>query len=173
MDHRYTAPNGAEVQAYQITETSRYTQKLWPDWLDSRWFMTIDNQTWLDINGRELRVPDYAWVVNNGVEISVIDALEFEAYDKVVKEVEMDPSTQDLVDSGGLPEAQALRISQDVVLEELKVLWEVGETGGADELKKELKKQIGSRMTWCTCPPGQCAEAERWSCRENSPLVQS
>lgn len=166
-DYRYTAPDGTEVEAWQLTETSRYQDKLFPEWLTSRMFMTVNgNEDWLVDGDAERRIPPYGWLVYNGVEVSIVDAMTFEGYDKVVKEQPPEPP-QEAPDQA--PQADPL---MDPVLAELKVLYEVGEAGGAEEVHKELKKAIGRRILWCNCPPGQCEQLDRWSCRQESPLVK-
>jgi hypothetical protein len=164
-DFRYINPEGIEVEAFQITETSRYQDKLWPDWLNSRMFMTVNgNEDWLVQGSEELKIPQYGWLVNHpSAGIQIVDAFSFEAYDKVVKEVPEE-----------LPEAEPEQPRdplQDPVLTELKVLYEVGEAGGSEAVHKELKNAIARRILWCNCPPGLCEGGDRWSCRQKSPLV--
>jgi hypothetical protein len=165
-DFRYIAPNGEEVEAFQLTETSRYQDKTWPDWLNSRMFMTVNGtEDWLVEGSDERKIPQYGWLVKTAGGIQIVDAMAFEEYDKVVKEVvEQEPIAAD----------QALHGDplQDPVLTELKVLYEVGEAGGSEAVHKELKNAIARRILWCNCPPGQCQEGDRWSCRQNSPLVK-
>lgn len=164
-DYRYINPEGIEVEAFQVTETSRYQDKLWPDWLNSRMFMTVNgNEDWLVQGSEEIKIPQYGWLVNHpSAGIQIVDAFSFEAYNKVVKEPEpvVDPVMNTLPDS-----------TDSAVLLELKVLYEVGEEGGAEAVHKELKNAIARRMTWCDCPPGICEGGDRWSCRQKSPLVQ-
>jgi hypothetical protein len=166
MDRRYIAPDGSEIEAWQLTETSRYQDKLWPDWMDSRWFVTIDGDTWLDINGREIQVPGYAWIVYNGAQVDVVPAQAFEAYDKVVKEP---PPAEEPTEQ---PTTLIDETPFDDALPVLQYLWEVGEAGGVEELRDELAKAIRIRTTWCVCAPGECKQqGNRWGCREESPLL--
>lgn len=162
-DFRYIAPNGEEVEAFQLTETSRYQDKSWPDWLNSRMFMTVNGtEDWLVEGSEERKIPQYGWLVKTAGGIQIPDALAFEEYDKVVKEV-----VEEVYDE---PELHGDPL-QDPVLIELKVLYEVGEAGGSDAVHKELKNAIARRILWCNCPPGLCEGGDRWSCRQKSPLV--
>lgn len=165
-DYRYIAPDGSEVEAWQLTETSRYHDKLFPDWINNRMFMNVNgDEIWLVEGSEERKIPPYGWLVNTPAGIEIVSAAAFEGYDKVVKEVvEEEPVAAD----------QALHRDplQDPVLAELKVLYEIGEAGGAEEVHKELKKAISRRVLWCNCPPGLCEGGDRWSCRQDSPLVK-
>jgi hypothetical protein len=162
MDRRYTAPDGSEVEAWQLTETSRYAQKEWPDWLDSRWFLTVDNETWLDLNGREIPLPDYSWITWNGVQAEVVNAMAFEGYVKVVQEAPApDPQAQE-----ALPPTN----EYSELMSEILVVLELDEADG--DALAELKKVVAKRVTWCACAPGMCEGGDRWSCRQNSPLAQ-
>jgi len=171
-DFRYIAPNGEEVEAFQLTETSRYQDKSWPDWLNSRMFMTVNGtEDWLVEGSEERKIPQYGWLVNTAGGIQIVDALAFEEYDKVVKE----PTAEELAAVAATMNQQEVpegtMTLHDPVLVELKVLYEIGEEGGAEAVHKELKAAIARRILWCNCPPGQCQEGDRWSCRQNSPLV--
>lgn len=170
-DFRYIAPDGSEVQGWQLTETTRYQNKEWPEWMDSRWFMTVDGETWLDIGGTEMRVPDYSWIVKTETgDIQVVGYVAFEQYDKVVKEVIIETVDDNQAQSAA-PEISGAPSAHADVLSELKVLFEVGEAGGAEAVHAELKAAISRYVSWCDCPPNQCQGGDRWSCRQNSPLV--
>lgn len=168
-DIRYVDPVGAEVEAYQITDSSRYQNQLWPEWLSPRDFITIDGEAWLDLDGKEVKIPPYGWIVWNGVEKVVVGAMAFEAYDKVVKEptmidlVQAKPEQAPMVGPGAADFAELML--------ELQVALEVGLIDSGDGMDA-LKKVITKRVTWCTCAPGQCEEGDRWSCRKESPLTQ-
>ena len=85
-DFRYTMPDGSEIEAFQVTEKTRYLEADWPEWMDSRYFMTIDSEEWLNVNDVETRIPEYGWVVNRGGQITAVDFTVMEKADKVVKE---------------------------------------------------------------------------------------
>ena len=86
-DFRYTIGDKT-IEGYQITEASRYQDKLWPDWLDSNQFMMVDGAQWITINGEEQPIPDLAWVVKHPDGLmSLVDCMDFENYVKVVPNV--------------------------------------------------------------------------------------
>ena len=164
-DYRYIAPDGSTVEAWQLTETSRYQDKEWPAWLQSRWFMTVDNATWLDVDGEEMKLPELSWVVWEDGHVAVVDPYKFEEYQKMVPEELITTEPNEVVMP---PEAQ------NATLDELKELWAVGETLGAEGVYAALKEAISRHTVWCSCPPGQCRlepDADRWGCRSNSPLL--
>lgn len=179
QDHRYTAPNGSTVEAYQITEASRYTQKLWPEWIDSRWFMTVDGQTWLDINGNERPLPAYAWIVNNGGAIEVVEAQDFEAYDKVVKETPLEEIAEGNVDSLFNEKPPVIRVDADMTralvdatYESLAGIFKIGSEHGAQAAMDEIRKRLMEATHWCNCAPGECKQSGGMGCRQNSLLIE-
>ena len=90
-DFRYEMPDGSEVEAFQLTEATRYNEKLWPDWFNSRMFMTADKEgkktQYLNINDVETEIPPYGWIVLEGGRIKVVDWEEMEHAEKVVPEI--------------------------------------------------------------------------------------
>jgi hypothetical protein len=83
-DFRYEK-DGAEIEAFQLTPATRYQESVQPAWFDSRWFMTVDNEEWLNVNGQEMRIPKYGWIARDrSGNITVRDAMEMEAWHKVV-----------------------------------------------------------------------------------------
>lgn len=162
MDHRYTAPDGSEVEAWQLTETSRYQHKDWPEWLDGRWFLTVDGDTWLDINGREIPFPDYSWLTWNGVQAEVVNAQAFESYVKLVPDLPVTPAAPEV-------ETDLWEDDYKTLMTDILVALELGEEDG--DLLARVKAVVAKRVTWCDCPPGQCEGGDRWSCRQNSPLI--
>ena len=168
-DYRYTLGDRT-VEAYQITEASRYRQSEWPNWLDSRSFITIDGATWIDIAGKEQRVPDLAWIVLTETgNMEVVGSMEFENYVKLVKDAP-DPH---LIPTAAEPVPEAdtsdLLIDIQAAIQAAITLLKMGE---ADEALNVLTGTITKRVTWCTCPPGQCEGGDEWSCREKSPLLK-
>jgi hypothetical protein len=168
-DFRYTIGDQT-VEGYQITEVSRFQEKLWPDWLNSNQFMTIDGHPWITLNGEEeVPIPDLAWVVKdaNGI-MSLVDALDYENYVKVVPEPEYVPS---LIAVPTEIHTQAVVPDKELLLE-VKVAFEMLQMGNAEEALKALQATLSSRADWCECAPGQCEKLDMWGCREKSPLVK-
>jgi hypothetical protein len=241
-DFRYEMPDGSEVEAFQLTEATRFQEKGWPDWMDSRYLMTKESvdggkkTNWLNINDVETEIPVYGWIVNEGGRIYCVEYEVMEQAEKVVPEVVPIPSkanylpddalrlaaklskqtfeevkeadraqvdrTNALRDEiiraqGGEPEPDS-RVEEIARAREAEILGEseqitvrtVGEPGPApavpipelitvlEVLKNDapagiaaLKASVSQRVTWCTCPPGQCAGGDQISCRQNSPLT--
>ncbi len=174
QDFRYTIGDET-IEGYQITESSRYQEKLWPEWLDSRAFLTIDGQNWITINGEELPIPDLAWLVKHGDgRMSIVDAFEFENYVKVVPNPP--PVQLEAVAVGDLDVRPGAIVYQpsinDEILPEVKGVFEMLQMGSHDEALKALQTMLSARVNWCSCSPGQCEKLEPWGCREQSPLVK-
>lgn len=71
-----------------MTDGSRYQQKDWPAWMDSRWLMTINGAQWLDHGGKEIAIPSLGWICNNpDGTITVRGALEMEEWAKMVPDI--------------------------------------------------------------------------------------
>lgn len=167
LDFRYTIGD-IEVEAFQITETSRYQDKLWPDWMDSRQFLTVDGETWITLGSEEIKIPYLGWLVRGSSgQISVVDALDFEKYQKVVQNVTVLPlavPTEVIT----LPAP----VRDDELLADTKLVFEMLQMDSYDEARKLLTTMLSKRTTWCNCSPGLCEKADPWSCREKSPLVK-
>jgi hypothetical protein len=87
-DHRYTL-EGQTIEAFQMTEATRYQQKHWPEWMDSRYLVTYEGgEQRLNINDVETKIPKFGWVVKypDG-SITAVGYEVMEGADKVVKEV--------------------------------------------------------------------------------------
>ena len=85
MDFRYTK-DGVEVEGYQITDESRYQDKLWPSWLSSSDFLTVDGLHWIKLGVEEFPIPKFGWIVQHSDgHKTIVPALEFETYVKVVR----------------------------------------------------------------------------------------
>ena len=167
-DFRYTIGDKT-VEAYQLTDSSRFQQALWPDWLDSRWFITIDGAPWFELNGQEVPIPDLAWVARDSAgNMSFIDALEFENYVKVVPHVAevFEPTVEPGAAVAAPPAVD------DTLLAEVKLAFGALQHGDSELALGILKSALTTRAVWCTCAPGQCEELDPWICREKSPLVK-
>lgn len=86
------------------------------------------------------------------------------------------PGIDDLIDSGGLPEAQAVQAIVSTDAEELTeaitkamAMLQADKPGEALDF---LKEGMMLRVNWCNCRPGQCEESEVMGCRVESPLVK-
>lgn len=96
-DFRYTLPDGTEVEAFQVTEASRYQEDLQPDWMNSRMWLTAEGEggkktDYLKIGDSETEIPSYGWLMRmpSGT-IQVVDYTVMEGAVKVVKEVPVIP----------------------------------------------------------------------------------
>ena len=170
-DFRYKIGE-VEVEGYQITESSRYQDKLWPDWLNSKDFMTVDGAPWITLQGKELRIPPLAWIVRDASgNRSIVEALDFENYVKVVPNV---PPSVQLAAVPDLPvEGPVIHsVHDDELLLDVKVAFELLQLSQYDEALKVLRVALSSRAQWCNCSPGQCEKLDPWSCRDKSPLVK-
>lgn len=170
-DFRYTIGDET-VEGYQITESSRYQEKLWPEWLDSRAFLTIDGQNWIVINGEEVRIPELAWIVKHGDgRMSIVDAFEFENAVKVVPNPPLaEIAVFPIVDKDKAYDIQPA--IEDELLIEVQGVFAMLKMGAHEDAIKALRGTLSSRVNWCTCSPGQCEKLEPWGCREQSPLVK-
>ena len=167
MDFRYTK-DGIEVEAYQITDESRY--QLDPSWLDSNDFLTIDGLHWIKLGGEELPLPQYGWIVlHSDGRKTIVPALEFETYVKVVP-LAPDPMLQTAEAVSGAVSEYSFATSE--LLVDVQVAIELLQGGNNEDALKHLVGVIAKRVVWCTCAPGECVGADKWSCRTKSPLVQ-
>ena len=172
-DFRYVK-DGVEVEAYQITDESRYAQKEWPDWLDSRQFITVDGQHYFIIGGDEIPIPWLGWILKDTSDrLSLMQALDFENYAKVVPDPP-DPMTVDVIADTLIHKSMLGPQDQTVsdLLLEIQVAIELMQNDNSDNALKHLIAAISKRTTWCECPPGECVGGDVWSCREKSPLVK-
>lgn len=166
-DFRYTL-DGAEIEGYQITDASRYQQSEWPDWLDSRNFLTIDNDNWIVINGEELPIPELGWLVKHkDGRMTIVDAFAFENAVKVVPHV---PETFDLPTTEEFTER--LLGQDDKLLAEVTMAFEMMLEGEHSAAQSILRNSLSDRTVWCECTPGNCQKTGgKLGCRVNSPLV--
>jgi len=171
QDFRYTSPAGETIEGYQITEASRFQDKLWPDWLTSRDFLEINGQQWIVINGEEVLIPELAWIVKHpDGRRDIVDAFAFDSYVKVVPNpAPVQLAVVEELDIG--PDGLMPAIDDEALLLEVKGVFEMLKMGSHDEALKALRAALSSRANWCSCSPGQCEELEPWGCREKSPLV--
>ena len=175
-DFRYTIGDKT-IEGYQITEASRYQDKLWPEWLDSRDFITVDGQNWIKMAGEELPLPDLSWIVRDATgHMSIVDALEFENYVKVVPYVpetfDEPPVAPPIAGIAGI----VAPATDDGLLLDCKVIFgmlKIGSPEASQEALKHMTTMLSSRTSWCNCAPGLCEELDVWGCREQSPLVSS
>jgi hypothetical protein len=91
-DFRYTL-NDEEVEAFQVTEDTRYQEKRWPEWMQSRYLMTIDGHEWLTVNEVETEIPTLGWILRraNGQ----IEAVDYSIMEEAVKTVVDEPPKRD------------------------------------------------------------------------------
>lgn len=85
-DFRYVLESGEEVEAFQMTPESRYAEKDWPVWMDSRWLMTVEGEEWLNINDQEQKIPEYGWIMNSGGAVTAVPYTLMEKATKVVED---------------------------------------------------------------------------------------
>jgi len=92
-DFRYTLPDGTEVEAFQVTEASRYQEALYPDWMSSRMWLTTENDKgvkkhYLKVGETETEIPEYGWLMQMpSGNIQVVDYTVMEGATKLVKEI--------------------------------------------------------------------------------------
>jgi hypothetical protein len=89
-DFRYTL-EGQTIEGFQMTEQTRYREKDWPDWMDSRFLITYEGgEQRLSINDVETVIPKFGWIVKypDG-SISAVGYEVMELADKMVKEEEI------------------------------------------------------------------------------------
>lgn len=126
LDFRYER-DGITIEAFQLTAATRYQEGLWPEWMDSRWFMTVNNEEWLDINGNEMKVPKLGWICRSDAgNVEIKTAQEMELWQKVVPNVEVHHPETKVKDEKALLELAAKL--KGISVEEL-------------EAEQELKKQ--------------------------------
>ena len=219
-DFRYTMPDGSEVEAFQITPRTRYQEREWPPWMNSKWLMTVDKEEWLNINDVETPIPKFGWIVklpNGTVTVKSWDQMEHA--DKFVKEqpvvhppAEVDEVAllqlasrltgksveeleQEQLREGrtarkpppepamAAPEKTVTIRDEDTYLtvspepatdliEELVDVYSSLADGEDVTARTKLRNILAQRVTWCNCPPGQCAGSDRLGCRVHSPLAQ-
>ncbi len=170
LDFRYIL-NGDEVEAYQITEESRYAQKLWPDWLDSRQFITQDGQHFF--GEAEMPIPQYGWLILRGGGIDVVTWQVMEQAEKVVPIV---AEVLEEVDERGisLSAVDQAPAVDDKLLNEVTMAYEMLQLGETSAAEKILRTSLSNRTTWCNCQPGNCKNVgDKIGCREHSPLVKA
>ena len=161
-DFRYTIGD-VTVEAYQITESSRFAQKLWPEWLDSRSFLTIDGAAWFVLDGKEVEIPALAWIVRQpSGQLSFVDALDFENYAKVV------PHVLEVFDDASAAAVPAAPVDDDL-LAEVREAFEMLQMGEDESALKRLRDSRAARAGWCECAPGLCDKQDKWGCRQHSP----
>jgi hypothetical protein len=184
-DFRYEK-NGRTIEAFQMTSAARYQQKDWPEWMDSHWLMTVDDQEWLNYNDKESIIPSLGWICQGETGVFVLDAMEMEKWVKVVQEappvihppadrpdVPVLASVTSLVpevrlDSLAIGTGDLMNsITQAIVL--LKASNDLPQP--AIEAEEILVKAMLGRVAWCDCAPGRCEGVEILGCRHNSPLV--
>lgn len=87
-DFRYTMPDGSEVEGFQLTGRTRYQEKEWPAWMDSRYLITYEGgEERLNINDVETPIPKFGWIIRKADgTITAVDYEVMEEADKVVKE---------------------------------------------------------------------------------------
>lgn len=99
-------------------------------------------------------------------QISIVDALEFENYIKVVPNY-----VPELIAPPTEIHTQTVVPDKELLLE-VKVAFELLQMDQYDEALKNLRAILASRVEWCDCAPGICEKQDQWSCREKSPLVK-
>ena len=87
-DFRYTMEDGSEVEAFQMTPASRYQEKDWPEWMNSRFLVSYNNgEQRLNINDTETTIPKFGWIVRQpGGAITAVDYSVMEKAEKVIEE---------------------------------------------------------------------------------------
>jgi hypothetical protein len=168
-DFRYML-DGEEVQGFQMTDAMRYQEKLWPDWMDSRYLMTVDGQSWLNVNDVETKIPDLGWIIQKAD--GTVTAVSYEVMERAEKVV---PDVPDTPVASVTPIETAkpdiVRIDSQLVTE-CAMAYEMLADGQIEAGTKALRNSLSPRVAWCNCAPGQCAGGDRISCRLNSPLAK-
>jgi len=181
-----------EIEAYQISQRSRYQNQEWPPWLkmqkrpddmnavfcDSS---SPDNLT-LALPGGERLLSTNNWVVQfkNG-DLSVITDGDFQNFSKVLPVPEapfIPPADHPDMEDPRIKEVPILAAVPDIApdVEELEnavcaALQKLA-SEDAEAAQLILAQAMSERVTWCDCAPGSCAEGPVLSCRRNSPLVK-
>jgi len=218
-DFRYKMPDGTVIEAFQLTPATRYQEKTWPAWMNSKWLMTVDNKEWLNVNDTETEIPEFGWIVKHADgRIGVMSYEQMEQADKVVKEqpvihppAEVDedklldlaskltgksveelreeqlregrverkpppddtPQTKNIIETvrnESAPLADSGHAPGDLLAELIDIYGDMQET--PVEAQERLRNTLSRHVTWCNCPPGQCAGGDRIGCRINSPLAK-
>ena len=169
-DFRYIL-DGEEVEAYQITEESRYAQSLWPEWLDSRQFITQDGAHYYGES--EQPVPLFYWMVLRRGAIEIMSWQVMETAQKVVPfEPEVFEESDDEQGIAPIEQAAAAHTSEVKLLTEVTMAFEMLTQDEVSAGTKILREALASRTTWCNCSPGECKQVgEKIGCRMHSPLV--
>ncbi|KPK72263.1 MAG: hypothetical protein AMJ84_04565 [Acidithiobacillales bacterium SM23_46] len=92
LDFRYTMPDGSQVEAFQMTEATRYQEGLWPEWMNSKMLLTSEGdggrkKHYLNVNDVETEIPEYGWIVNRDGNISAVGYEVMETATKVTRVV--------------------------------------------------------------------------------------
>jgi len=116
LDFRYTL-DGKEVEAFQVTEDSRYQERLWPDWMHSKMLLTYDGKEylkWGEHKDEEMAIPEYGWLVRSAN--GDVRAVGYEVMETAIKLVEDPGPKRDApteVDEDSLIELQAAMQKRD------------------------------------------------------------
>lgn len=111
QDFRYKMPDGSEVEAFQMTEATRYQEGLWPDWMNSKMLLTVEGgggrkKHYLNINDVETEIPEYGWIVRR--PSGSVVAVPYEVMEAATKVKRVVPKVPDMAKP--LPDA-ALRLA--------------------------------------------------------------
>ena len=167
-DFRYIL-DGQEIEAYQITDETRYQQKQWPEWLDSRDFLTIDGMPWLQVGNEEIPIPQYGWIIVRGGVKEVVGWQTMENAEKVVPDVPK-AFEEEATDPSQPP--AVTKSHDDKLLTEVTVAYELLKNEEYSAAEKVIRKSLSDRTEWCNCTPGNCQKVgEKAGCREHSPLL--
>lgn len=136
-DFRYIL-DGVEIEAIQITQESRYAQKQWPEWLDSRMLVSYEHgEQRLVIGNNEQVIPELGWIVRTpGGSLETVDAFRMEEATKVVQEQpDQHPRADANISDVDLAKAHGIELPPGHVDErETVVKFEPPELTGAVEL---------------------------------------
>jgi len=85
-DFRYVL-EGQTVEAFQMTEETRYREKDWPEWMNSRYLLTYEGgEQRLKINEAETVIPKFGWIIK--YPDNSITAVGYEVMETAAKVVE-------------------------------------------------------------------------------------
>jgi hypothetical protein len=125
LDFRYKMPDGTTVEAFQMTEATRYQEGLWPEWMNSKMLLTTEGsgnrkKHYLNINDVETEIPEYGWVVNDAGKIKAVPYEVMELAEKVVRVVPKIPPVAEPQSDKALRLAAKItsRSFEDVVAED-------------------------------------------------------
>ena len=175
----------------------RYRQKEWPEWMTAHHFMTVDGQEWLNVDNKEMPVPEYDWIVRRADGVIGVESWRvMEKANKVIPDPPKVVHPEAEVDEEALlglaskltgKSVEELRAEQEAGRAELSNVVQIKPTqdvGGirdvflclqANDLegaRNILRTLLASETQWCNCVPGQCdGIQDKWSCRKNSPLA--